>query len=502
MNNQKNSADSERITTALLLAAGTGSRLLPLTQKAPKCLTLVSEISILDRLMENLMLQGFKKLVIVTGHLSSIIEAFLGSKYKGIKITYVHSPLYQTTNNIYSLWMARDFMSEPFVLLESDLVFDYSLLNNMMFADRIAVAEINEWMNGTTVIIDSDQQVIEFNKNTKSIDGVIKYKTVNIYSFSLDSWKVITQRLNDHILEDKVNGYYETVFSELMSEGSIQLKAVTFDNKKWYEIDTILDLAEAVKLFPVSNDIVEKIPIIKLNDKTELKDKEVETAYIKKVNELTRKPSIISFVADLPNICSLFGLLSAFLGIYFAIQSSVYIAVIGLVWAVLFDWLDGFIASKMINRTKSSSNFGGNLDSLIDIVSFGVLPAIILMSYTEYNLYSILLGFLIICACAIRLSYFNVYGLTSTKKYTGLPVDYTGLLISFVFLFEKFFQIDKPSFSIGFAGLLIIVIILNLSTIQISKFSKKWLAGIAVYVFFVTLFLGDVFSNYIARFEY
>jgi len=118
-----------RITTALLLAAGTGSRLLPLTQDAPKCMTLVSEISILSRLVENLRIQGFTRLVVVTGYLSATIEDFLGTVYNDMSIEYVHSPVYKTTNNIYSLWMARKVITEPFVLIESDLVFDPSLLN-------------------------------------------------------------------------------------------------------------------------------------------------------------------------------------------------------------------------------------------------------------------------------------------------------------------------------------------------------------------------------------
>jgi choline kinase len=255
-----NHHESTRITTALLLAAGTGSRLLPLTQESPKCLTLVSEISILERLVENLTIQGFKKLVVVTGHLSSSIENFLGTKYNDMIIEYVHSPFYKTTNNIYSLWMVRKIMTEPFVLLESDLVFDPSLLNDMMYPDRLAVAGIEDWMNGTTVTIDSDLKVMGFKNNTTPIQNDIKYKTVNIYSFSTESWGKISQRLDEHIKEGKVKGYYETVFAELVDEGFLSLQAVSFDREAWYEIDTIGDLAEAVKLFPkeLSETVVEK----------------------------------------------------------------------------------------------------------------------------------------------------------------------------------------------------------------------------------------------------
>ena len=240
----------KRITTALLLAAGTGSRLLPLTQDSPKCMTLVSEISILGRLVENLRLQGFKKLVVVTGYLSASIQDFLGTIYHDMLIEYVHSPFYKTTNNIYSLWKAKDAISEPFVLIESDLVFDHSLLEEMIYPDRLAVAGISDWMNGTTVTINSDQKVVAFKKDTSPLLNDTKYKTVNIYSFSLDSWEIISKRLDEHINEEKVNGYYETVFSELVNEGSLYLQAVSFDKKPWYEIDTVNDLSEAVKLFP------------------------------------------------------------------------------------------------------------------------------------------------------------------------------------------------------------------------------------------------------------
>jgi len=207
-----------------------------------------------------------------------------------------------------------------------------------------------------------------------------------------------------------------------------------------------------------------------------------------KIEKLSAQPSMASFILDLPNICTLFGLLSAFLGIYFAIQGNIYFAVIGGLWAVLFDWTDGLIASKMKNRTEDDRSFGGQLDSLIDIVSFGVLPAIILISYTNYSFWSILVGFSIIAGCAIRLSYFNVYGLTGGKTYTGLPVDYNGLAVSFAFLFQSFFS--KTSFSIGLTILLMGVVILNLAPIQIPKFSKKWLFGIAAYVIGMTIYLG------------
>ncbi len=246
-----NSYGTNRITTALLLAAGTGSRLFPLTQNSPKCLTLVNNKSILERLVDNLKKQGFKRLVIVTGHERDCILEFMGSKSGDLTVDYIHSPLFKTTNNIYSLWMARDIINEPFVLFESDLVMNATLLDEMVFPDRIAVALMQPWLNGTTVTISSSKQVKRFQKGTTDSYSDIRYKTVNIYSFSLSSWRTIIKRLSQYISEGRVNCYYETVFAEMVKDNSLTLKSVSFDHKPWYEIDTIDDLAKAEKLFPI-----------------------------------------------------------------------------------------------------------------------------------------------------------------------------------------------------------------------------------------------------------
>ena len=249
--NSDNYCGDNRISTALLLAAGTGSRLFPLTKSSPKCLTLVNEKSILERLINNLKKQGFKRLVMVTGYKNECIMDVLGSNSEELSIEYIHSPLYRTTNNIYSLWMARNIINEPFVLLESDLVLNTSLLDEMVFPDKIAVAKMQPWLDGTTVSLNKQNQVTKFHKGTTDTYTDIRYKTVNIYSFSLSSWRAIVKKLNQYISAGIVNCYYETVFAEMVADKSLSFESVSFDHKPWYEIDTINDLAEAKKLFPV-----------------------------------------------------------------------------------------------------------------------------------------------------------------------------------------------------------------------------------------------------------
>lgn len=238
-----------RITTAVLLAAGTGSRLYPLTKKEPKCLTMVSGTSILARLVSNLNEHGFKRLIIVTGHLEDCIRNFLGNQSGNIKIEYVFSPKYKSTNNIYSLWMARKKIKESFMLIESDLVFDKSLLSDMVYPDRMAAALMQPWMDGTCVTVDQENTVKTFVPNNEEVFGENIYKTVNIYSLSYKSWSNVLKRLNEYIKAGKVNDYYEKVFADLVAEGSLSFEKISFDDKPWYEIDNLLDLAEAEKLF-------------------------------------------------------------------------------------------------------------------------------------------------------------------------------------------------------------------------------------------------------------
>ena len=198
--------------------------------------------------------------------------------------------------------------------------------------------------------------------------------------------------------------------------------------------------------------------------------------------------SILSFIKDLPNICSLFGLLCAVVGIYFAIEGFFPAAMISMLWAVLFDWFDGIIARKMKGRTKGKGAFGGQLDSLIDIVSFGVLPGVVLLSFGNYDAWFLPGAFIIIAANAIRLSYFNVYGLIDSKSYTGLSVDNNGIILPFAFLFESFFS--HTAFSIILYTLVLCLAALHLASIPIPKPGAKWVYALVVYVLIVTTFFG------------
>jgi len=197
------------------------------------------------------------------------------------------------------------------------------------------------------------------------------------------------------------------------------------------------------------------------------------------------QPSMLTFAKDLPNICSLIGLLSAVLGIYFAIAGDFELAIIAVLWAVLFDWYDGIIARKLKGRTKMQGVFGAQLDSMIDIVSFGILPAIILLSYGDFNVWFIPGAFVIIATAAIRLSYFNVFGLIDSKTYKGLALDNNVLILAFVFLFESLFE--HSTFSILIYVLLMLLSALNLSSLPTPKFGGRWIYVLDIYVIALTI---------------
>ncbi len=243
-------ARNERPRTALLLAAGMGSRLAPLTDSTAKCLVGLSGVSILERLLRTLTAYDFNKLVVVIGHESEAIQDYLGDHSGDIQISYITSTCYRTTNNIYSLWLAREAIDEPCVLIESDLVFDESLFEGMMTADTVAISRQQPWMNGTTVTLDGRNGIGAFCLGEMSRPDATHYKTVNIYSFSRATWRTVCSRLSTYIAAKRTGDYYESVFAEMIGDGTLKLAPVLFDPDLWYEIDSLADLAAAEVMFP------------------------------------------------------------------------------------------------------------------------------------------------------------------------------------------------------------------------------------------------------------
>lgn len=203
-----------------------------------------------------------------------------------------------------------------------------------------------------------------------------------------------------------------------------------------------------------------------------------------------KQPTILSYVKDIPNLLSLAGLACTLLAIYYSILGIYSVAMIGMVWAVAFDWADGLVARKLKGRTATDAKFGGQLDVLIDIVSYGVTPAILLLSYGKFEPLFLVGAFIMMAAAAIRLSYFSTYGLAGGTKYTGLALDNNSLILVSVFLLESLvshgtFTVILYSSGVGLA-------ILNVSEIKTPKLSGNprnvWL--LASYTLGITAIYG------------
>jgi len=201
------------------------------------------------------------------------------------------------------------------------------------------------------------------------------------------------------------------------------------------------------------------------------------------------QPTILSFVKDLPNLCSLAGLACTLLAIYYSILGIYSAAMIGMIWAVAFDWADGLIARKMKGRTGEDRSFGGQLDVLIDIVSYGVAPAILLLSYGKFEPLFLIGAFLMLAASAIRLSYFSTFGLAGGTKYTGLALDNNNIILVSVFLLEDVFSGGVFTVILYASGV-------GLAALNVSQIKTPKLSGNPVNVYILAIYTLGITAVY------
>lgn len=201
------------------------------------------------------------------------------------------------------------------------------------------------------------------------------------------------------------------------------------------------------------------------------------------------QPAIISYVNDLPNMCSLAGLACTILAIYFSILGVYYAAMIGMIWAVAFDWADGLVARKMKGRIDSDRIFGGQLDLVIDIVSYGVAPAVLLLSYGELDPIFLPLAFIMLAAAAIRLSYFSTFGLSDESQYTGLALDNNNIALVFLFLFESAFSHEVFTAALYVSAL-------GLAALNVSQIKTPKLSGLPRNVYLLAFYTLGITGLY------
>lgn len=241
---------------SIILAAGMGKRLKKYTKDGTKCMVPVNGKPIIDYTLEALNSAGISKITIVIGYKGDKLKKYIQEKHPELNINYVENPVYDKTNNIYSLYLAKEVLAEDdTILLESDLIFKPEIISDLVNSqdENLAVlSPFESWMDGTVALIDEKNNISgligkeNFNWENKNE----YYKTVNIYKFSKDfSRKYYIPFLQAYIESYGKNEYYEQVLKVIAFLDSTNLKAHIVDGKNWYEIDDGADLSIAESRF-------------------------------------------------------------------------------------------------------------------------------------------------------------------------------------------------------------------------------------------------------------
>ena len=239
---------------ALMLAAGMGKRLGKYTAGNTKCMLKVNGKTLIERAVEALLDAGVNKLVMVVGYKGENVKKYLleecnNPRIKDMEFVFVDNDIYDKTNNIYSLYLAKDELSkDDTILLESDLIYDYDLIKRFIDDENpnlVSLAQYQQWMDGTVIKIDQEDNILEFiekkNFDFKEVDKY--YKTVNVYKFSKEFINhEFLPFLEGYIKAYGENEYYELVLKIIAHLSRSSLKALDVSDIKWYEIDDGQDL--------------------------------------------------------------------------------------------------------------------------------------------------------------------------------------------------------------------------------------------------------------------
>ena len=251
---------------AIILAAGMGKRLKELTRNNTKCMVEVNGITLIERMLYQLDCLNLSKIVIVIGYKGQKLVDFIGTLNIKTEIVYVNNPVYFKTNNIYSLYLAKDFLlKEDTLLFESDLIFEDAVLNKIIkhpYPNLALVDKFESWMDGTVVTLDNEDNIRDFIPTKYfSFEEIPNYfKTVNIYKFSKDfSTTHYVPFLEAYCKALGHNEYYEQVLRVITLLDKPEIKALRLNGELWYEIDDLQDLDIAESIFASPEERLPKI---------------------------------------------------------------------------------------------------------------------------------------------------------------------------------------------------------------------------------------------------
>ncbi|MBN1242921.1 MAG: aminotransferase class I/II-fold pyridoxal phosphate-dependent enzyme [Spirochaetales bacterium] len=251
---------------AIILAAGMGKRLGSYTREGTKCMVEVDGKALIDHALEAIGRAGIRDVTLVVGYRKERLMDHVGDRYPDLRIEYVDNAIYDRTNNIYSLWLARERMAqEDILLLESDLIFEPSLISEVLddpSPNLAVVSRFESWMDGTVTMLGEDGRIVSvIDKEHFSWNDVGDYyKTVNIYKFSKDFLaKYYLPFLDAWLKAFGDNVYYEQVLKVLAFLEDIDLKGHRVEGRRWYEIDDPHDLKVAETLFSSAGDKLDRM---------------------------------------------------------------------------------------------------------------------------------------------------------------------------------------------------------------------------------------------------
>ena len=246
---------------AIILAAGMGKRLKELTQNNTKCMVKVNGVTLIERMLRQIEAQHLSRIIIVVGYEGQKLIDYVGTLGIKTPITFINNPIYDKTNNIYSLAMAKDWLlKEDTLLFESDLIFEDSVLEALVNDPNdtlVLVDKYESWMDGTCIKIGEDDSIEAFvpgsKFNFKEKDEY--YKTVNLYKFSKHfSTTHYVPFLDAYQAALGENEYYEQVLRVITMLDEPVIKAKRLNGQRWYEIDDIQDLDIAESIFTPDED--------------------------------------------------------------------------------------------------------------------------------------------------------------------------------------------------------------------------------------------------------
>lgn len=251
---------------AVILAAGMGKRLKELTSNATKCMVEVNGVTMISRALNQLDRLSLNKIVMVVGYEGEKLKEYVRSIPIKTPVEFIENDIYYKTNNIYSLYLAREaLLEDDTLLLESDLIFEDSVLDKIVndpYPSLALVAKFESWMDGTVVTLDEEGNIKSFLGKKEFVFEDIKsyYKTVNIYKFSKNfSRSHYVPFLEAYCKALGHNEYYEQVLKVITHLEKPEIKALCLDNELWYEIDDVQDLDIAESIFASEDEKLQKM---------------------------------------------------------------------------------------------------------------------------------------------------------------------------------------------------------------------------------------------------